>query len=127
MSTSKKYDELLKFMYDEFNSGKNASGHGEYIQVLISHFQSKSEDNRLGNVYDQEGAVRHFIRNGLIAAVDVQGNIITRARDAYLHGRMQPTIKGQKYLQEKRMGVANAVASVLGTFFGKFIKSILGK
>jgi hypothetical protein len=127
MSTLEKYDNLLKFMYDEFNEGRNASGHGEHIQVLISHFESRSEDNRLGNVYAKEGAVRHFIRNGLIAAVDVQGSIITRARDAYRYGRMQPTTKGQKYLQEKRMGVANAVASVSGTFFGKFIKSILGK
>lgn len=127
MSTLKKYDKLLKFMYDEFNRGKNASGHGQYIQVLISHFESMSEDNRLGNAYAKEGPVRHFLKNKLIAAVDVHGNRITRARDAYLHGRMQPTIKGQKYLQEKQMGVANAVASVSGTFFGKFIKSILGK
>jgi len=127
MSTLKKYDKLLKFMYDEFNRGKNASGRGELIQVLISHFESRSEDNRLGNAYAKEGAVRHFVKNGLIAAVDVQGNRITRVRDAFLHGRMQPTIEGQKYLQEKRIGAANAIASISGTFFGKFIKSILGK
>ena len=124
MSTLKKYDKLLKFMYDEFNRGKNASGSGEYIQVLIQDFEGRSQDNRIGNAYDKIGAVRYLVENGLIDALDNQGNRITRTKDAFSYGRMQPTIKGQKYLQQKRMGVANAVASVLGTFFGKFTKSI---
>jgi hypothetical protein len=40
---------------------------------------------------------------------------------------MQPTAKGEDYIQQKRLGHANAVASVLGTFVGKVAKSILGK
>jgi hypothetical protein len=127
VSTLKKYDRLLKFMYDEFNRGENASGYGEYIQVLIQRFERSSQDNRIGNAHDQIGAVRYLVNKGLIDAVDVRGNRITIPQTAYLYGRMQPTIKGQEYLQQKRIGLANAVASVLGTFFGKFIKSILGK
>ena len=127
MSTLKTYNKLLKFMYDEFNRGRNASGMGEYIQVLIQHFERSSRGGRIGNAYDQMGAVRHFVDNGLIDAVDSKGNRITRARDAYLYGRMQPTIKGEDYIQHKRMGAANAVASVLGTFVGKVAKSMLGR
>jgi hypothetical protein len=127
VSTLKTYNKLLKFMYDEFNRGRNASGMGEYIQVLIQRFERSSRGDRIGNAYNQIGAVRHLIDNGLIDAVDSRGNRITRARDAYLHGRMQPTIKGEDYIQQKRMGAANVVASVLGTFVGKVAKSILGK
>jgi len=124
VSTLKKYDKLLKFMYDEFDRGNNASGHGEYIQVLIRHFESNSQDNRIGNAYDQIGAVHYLVENGLIDASDNYGNKITMPMTAFHIGRMQPTEKGREYLQQKRIGVANAVASVLGTFFGKFTKSI---
>lgn len=128
MNTLRNYDKLLKFMYDEFNRGNNASGHGERIQVLIDRFERSSPDNRIGvDAHDKIGAVSYFLRHGLIEAVDTRGNRIDKRMTAYNIGRMQPTEKGQNYLQQKRVVVANAVASVSGTFFGKLIKSIWGK
>ena len=114
-------------MYDEFNRGVNASGYGEHIQILIDHFERSSQGERLGDAHDKIGAVRYFLKNGLIDAFDTAGNRISKPMTAYTIGRMQPTEKGRDYLRQKRMGVANAVASVSGTFLGKFFKSILGK
>ena len=127
MGTLKTYDKLLKFMYDEFNKGNNASGHGERIQVLISQFQRSPSGERIGDAHDQIGAVSYFLKYGLIDAVDTIGNRISKPRTAYTMGRMQPTEKGRHYLHEKRLKVADDVASVSGTFLGKFFKSIFGK
>ena len=126
INTLTKYDKLLKFMYDEYDRGNNASGHGERIQVLIAQFE-RSQGIRIGDAHDQMGAVSHFLRNGLIDAVDTLGNKITNPLRAYTIGRMQPTQRGRDYLQQKRIGTANAVASVSGTFLGKFLKSLFGK
>jgi len=127
MNTLRNYDKLLKYMYDEFNRGNNASGYGEHIQVLIGHFENSSRGNRIGDANDQVGAVKYFLDNGFINALDTLGNRIISPREAYTYGRMQPTEKGKNYLQQKRIGAANTIASVLGTFFGRLIKSILGK
>lgn len=114
-------------MYNEFNKGNNASGHGEYMQVLIQQFQRSPQGERIGNANAQVGAVRYFLQNGFINAIDTSGNRITNPLSAYTHGRMQPTQEGQEFLQNKVLGTANAVASVSGTFLGKFFKSMFGK
>ena len=111
-------------MYDEFDRGNKASGNGEYIQVLIQRFEESSQGTRIGNVYDKIGAVRYLIGNGLIDSLDDYGVKIIKTTTSFNIGRMQPTEKGREYLQQKRIGFANAVASVLGTFFNKFAKSI---
>jgi hypothetical protein len=114
-------------MYDEFNKGNNASGHGERIQVLIDHFERSSQGERIGDAHDKIGAVRYFLKNGLVDAVDTLGNKINNPRTAYTIGRMQPNQKGLDYLHQKRIGVANTIASVSGTFLGKFLKSFFGR
>lgn len=127
MNTLKIYNKPLKFMYNEFNKGNNESGYGEHIQVLIEHFERSSHDNRIGDAHAKIGAVRYFLKYGLIDAVDTLGNKITNPMTAYTIGRMQPTQKGQEYFQQRLIGTADAVASVSGTFFGKLLKSLLGK
>jgi len=127
MDTLKLYRKLLKYMYDEFNSGNNASGHGEHIQVLIDHFERVSAENRIGDAHDQIGAVSYLLKNGWIEAVDTNGRQISNARGAYVMGRMLPTEKGVNYLKQGRIETANTLASVLGTFFGKLFKTIFGK
>jgi hypothetical protein len=114
-------------MYDEFNSGNNASGRGERIHVLVDHFESNSQGERIGDAHDKIGAVRYFLNNNLIDAVDTLGKKITNPRTAYTYGRMLPNQRGQEYLHQMKIGTANAIASVSGTFLGKFFKSLLGK
>ncbi len=127
MSTLKNYDKLLKFMYDDFNRGNNASGHGEHIQTLIDRFERSSQGDRIGDALDKVGATRYFLKNGFIDALDTRGDKITSYIAAYSKGRMQPTEEGQNYLQQKRRSAANTAVSVSGTFLGKLIKSVLGK
>ena len=122
MNKSGEYDKLLKYMYDEFNRSSDAP----YIQVFIERFE-RSQGVSFGDAQNKIGAVLYFLENRLIDAVDLSGNRITSPREAYNSGRMQPTEEGRNYLQRKRIGTANAVAAVSGTFFGKLIKSILGK
>lgn len=126
MNTLNIYNKLLRFMYDEFNRGSNASGYG-HIRILIAHFERSSQGERIGTAYAKIGAVRYFLKNGFIDAVDTHGNKITNPLRAYAIGRMQPTQKGQDYLHQIRLGTANAVASVSGTFLGEFFKSLFGK
>jgi hypothetical protein len=128
MDTLKLYRNLLKFMYDQFNKGNNDSGHGELIQVLIENFERTSAENRIGDdAQDQIGAVSYLLKNGWINAVDISGRSISNARTAYVIGRMLPTEKGKNYLQQGSIEKANTIASVSGTFLGKFFKSILGR
>lgn len=126
MNTLKLYRKLLKYMYDEYNNGNNASGHGEHIQILINQFQRSSRENRIGDAHDQIGAVSYFLKNGLIDAVDTSGNKISNSMTAYTYGRMLPTQKGIDYIRLGHIQTAEAVASVSGTFFGKLFKSIFG-
>jgi hypothetical protein len=121
------YDRLLKYMYDEYNAGHNASGHGEYVRVLVAHFERISESNRIGDAHAKRAAVDYLHKNGWISVVDILGNQIRNSIIAYGSGRMQPTQKGRDYLQQKRIDAANAIASVSGTFWGKFLRSLLGK
>jgi len=127
MDTLKLYRKLLKHMYDEFNNGNNASGHGEFIHVLISEFERISAENRIGGAHDQIGAVSYLLKNGWIDAVDTSGRSLFNARTAYVMGRTLPTEKGKNYLQHGNIEKADTIASVSGTFLGKFFKSILGR
>ena len=122
MNTLKKYDKLLKFMYDEFNKGNNASGHGERIQVLMNSFERISDGNRIGDAKKKIGTVSHFLRNGWIVAVDTLGNEITNPRRAFTIGRMQPTQRGREYLEEKKISTVTRVASAIAEVIGRFFK-----
>jgi len=127
MKTTTKYDRLLKYMYEEYDKGHHAHGYGEYLRVLVSHFERISQTNRIGDAHAQMAAVNYLRKNGWLDAVDILGNNIIDHLRAYNTGRMQPTPKGREYLQQKRMYTANAVASVFGTFFGKLFKSLFLK
>jgi hypothetical protein len=96
--------------------------------VLIENFERTSAENRIGDdAQDQIGAVSYLLKNGWINAVDISGRSISNARTAYVIGRMLPTEKGKNYLQQGSIEKANTIASVSGTFLGKFFKSILGR
>jgi len=121
MNKLKLYDRLLKYMYDEYNAGHNASGHGEHVSVLVNHFEGISESNRIGDAHEKKAAVNYLLKNGWISVVDILGNPITNSTSAYVSGRMQPTEKGWEYLQQRRINavtkIASSVAEVLGRFF----------
>lgn len=125
--TTAKYDKLLKFLYDEYDRGHNASGYGERVSVLVQHFERSSQQNRIGDALEQMAAVSYLHDSGWIDLVDTLGNTITNPIRAFTIGRMKPTPKGRDYLQHKRIDSANTVASVSGTFFGKLFKAWFGK
>ena len=122
MDTLKLYLKLLKFMYAQFNSGNNDSGHGELIHELITKFERNSAENRIGDPDDQIGAVSYLLKNGWIDAVDINGKKLSNARTAYVIGRMLPTEKGNSYLKQGKIDRANTIASISGTFLGKLLK-----
>ena len=66
MNKLKIYDELLRYMYDEYNKGHHAAGHGEYVKVFISRFERTSGSNRIGNAHEQKAAVDYLRKNGWI-------------------------------------------------------------
>ena len=126
MNTLKIYDNLLKFMYGEFKRGNNASGYGEYIQILIKHFERDSQDNRIGDAHAQIQAVGYFLKNGWIEAVDISGNKITNPMTAYTTGRMQPTQLGRYYLQQRQLNAVTKVINTIAEAFGRFVKGLKG-
>jgi hypothetical protein len=121
MKTTTNFDKLLKYMYDEYEQGHNAHGRGEFVQVLVAHYE-RSSGNRIGDAHVQAAAVRYLQKNGWIDVVDILGNKITNSLRAYTTGRMQPSQKGLEYLRQKRLYTAEAAAKILGNFFGGFFK-----
>ena len=118
MKTFNNYDKLLQFMYTEYNKQR----HGKRVHVLVLHFERQSIENRIGNANDKKAAVAYLHKNGWIEIVNNHGEKITDSTEAYSIGMMEPTQKGREYLRQKRIDIADAIASVSGTFLGKLFR-----
>ena len=124
MKRTVKYDRLLMYMYDEWDTGHNDHKHGERVRVLVERFERNSPKNRIGNSNDKKTAITYLHDNSLIDVVDTTGKKITDLDQVYGTGRMKPTKNGREYLEKMQTDNANKIASDSGTFLSKILRKV---
>lgn len=127
METLEKYESLLEFICDEYDTHQTFHGHGEYARVAVQRFERLS-GIRLGDTNTKMAAVSYLQQQGWIDIVSIDGTKLTGI-SAYASGRIIPTREGFLHVKERRkLGRAiMKVASPLAELLGRVLKGLSGR